>query len=148
MTVPQGRLRRLGSYERRGRNEEGWREAPQSMSGKASLIYEHKMSPELNMTKLKFFFCCATIMEDLSASLKDKLAHSSFRLKTAERERHVVNNLLVATPCEAVQYCPRLGRITICHSINRFDSAFGFNPSRLLSCGAAFSEVTALIMIV
>ena len=34
-----------------------------------------------------------------------------------------------------------------CHSINRFDSAFGFNPSRLLSCGAAFSGVTALIMI-
>ena len=87
-------------------------------------------------------------MEDLSASLNDKLAHSSFRLKTAERERHVFNSLLVATPCEALQYCPRLGRIMICHLINRFDSAFGFNPSRLLSCGAAFSGVTALIMIV
>ena len=86
-------------------------------------------------------------MEDLSASLRDKITHSSFRLKTAERGRHVVNSLLVATPCEALQYCPRLGRIIICHSINRFDSAFGFNPSRLLSCGAAFSGVTALIMI-
>ena len=49
---------------------------------KASLIYEHKKSPELNMTKLEFLFFCATIMEDLSA-LDSKLQRERDMLLTA-----------------------------------------------------------------